>query len=279
MRGLPPFLGAPKMAGMEPPLLYALLGGLFTWGLTAVGAASVFLAREPSRKLLDGMLGFAAGVMLAASVFSLLLPGMEMAEAQGMVPWVPAVVGFLLGGGVLRLVDRFLPHLHLGSGAQEEGLHTPWRRTTLLILAITLHNFPEGLAVGVAFGAAGLDPTGVATLGGAVALAVGMGLQNLPEGLAVAWPLRRAGLPVGWAWFYGQLSAVVEPVGAVLGALLVGEMLGLLPYLMALAAGAMVFVIVEEVIPESHAEGNGDVATFGVMAGFALMMALDVALG
>lgn len=265
---------------METPVfLYALLGGLFTWGLTAVGAASVFLAQEPSRKLLDGMLGFAAGVMLAASVFSLLLPGMEMAEAQGMVPWVPAVVGFLLGGALLRLMDRFLPHVHLGPGAQEEGVRTLWRRTTLLILAITLHNFPEGLAVGVAFGAAGLDPTGTATLGGAIALAVGIGLQNLPEGLAVAWPLRRAGIGAGKAWFYGQLSAIVEPIGALLGALLVTQMFYLLPYLMALAAGAMVFVIVEEVIPESQAEGNGDISTFGVMTGFALMMALDVALG
>ncbi len=264
---------------MESPILYALMGGLFTWGLTALGAASVFLTREPSRKLLDGMLGFAAGVMLAASVFSLLLPAMEMAEARGGVPWVPAAVGFLLGGGLLRLLDRFLPHVHLDPKAAVEGLATPWRRTTLLILAITLHNFPEGLAVGVAFGAVGLDPTGTATFGGAVALALGIGLQNLPEGLAVAWPLRRAGVGAGPAWFYGQLSAMVEPVGALLGALLVQEMFALLPYLMALAAGAMVFVIVEEVIPESQAEGNGDIATFGVMTGFALMMILDVALG
>ena len=251
---------------MEPFLLYALLGGLFTWGLTAVGAASVFFAREPSRKLLDAMLGFAAGVMLAASVFSLLVPGMEMAEAQGKNPIFPAVVGFLLGGGLIRLLDRYLPHVHLGPKDAPEGLKTLWRRTTLLILAIALHNFPEGLAVGVAFGAAGLDPTGAATLGGAIALALGIGLQNLPEGLAIAW-------------FYGQLSAIVEPLGAVLGALLVAQMMALLPYLMAMAAGAMVFVVVEEVIPESQAEGNGDTATFGVMTGFALMMALDVALG
>ena len=156
---------------MEPFLLYALLGGLFTWGLTAVGAASVFFAREPSRKLLDAMLGFAAGVMLAASVFSLLVPGMEMAEAQGKNPIFPAVVGFLLGGGLIRLLDRYLPHVHLGPKDAPEGLKTLWRRTTLLILAIALHNFPEGLAVGVAFGAAGLDPTGAATLGGAIALA------------------------------------------------------------------------------------------------------------
>ena len=277
---MPGDLGYPKIGAMEAPLLYALLGGLFTWGLTALGAASVFLAREPSRKLLDGMLGFAAGVMLAASVFSLLIPGMEMAEAQGVTPWVPAVVGFLAGGGLLRLLDRFLPHLHLGFPMEaREGIPTPWRRTTLLILAIALHNFPEGLAVGVAFGAAGLDPTGAATLGGAIALALGIGLQNLPEGLAVAWPLRRAGVGAGLAWFYGQLSAIVEPIGAVLGALLVQQMLALLPYLMALAAGAMVFVIVEEVIPESQREGNGDVSTFGVMMGFALMLALDVALG
>lgn len=265
---------------MEPPLLYALLGGLFTWGLTAIGAASVFLAREPSRKLLDGMLGFAGGVMMAASVFSLLIPSMEMAESRGMIPWVPAVVGFLAGGGLLRLLDRLLPHLHLGFPTEaREGIPTPWRRTTLLVLALTLHNFPEGLAVGVAFGAAELDPTEVATLGGAIALALGLGLQNLPEGLAVAWPLRQAGVPAGLAWFYGQLSAIVEPIGAVLGALLVAQALPLLPYLMALAAGAMIFVIVEEVIPESQREGNGDVSTFGVMTGFSLMMFLDVALG
>ena len=226
---------------MEPFLLYALLGGLFTWGLTAVGAASVFFAREPSRKLLDAMLGFAAGVMLAASVFSLLVPGMEMAEAQGKNPIFPAVVGFLLGGGLIRLLDRYLPHVHLGPKDAPEGLKTLWRRTTLLILAIALHNFPEGLAI--------------------------------------AWPLRRVGIGAGLAWFYGQLSAIVEPLGAVLGALLVAQMMALLPYLMAMAAGAMVFVVVEEVIPESQAEGNGDLATFGVMTGFALMMALDVALG
>ncbi|GAA6740320.1 ZIP family metal transporter [Thermus oshimai] len=262
------------------PILYALLGGLFTWGLTAVGAASVFLTKEPSRKLLDGMLGFTAGVMLAASVFSLLLPGMEAAEAQGMNPLVPAILGFLLGGGLIRLLDAVLPHLHLGEPREAaEGPKTPWRRTTLLILAITLHNFPEGLAVGVAFGAVGADPTGAATLGGAIALALGIGIQNVPEGLAVAWPLRRAGIGAGKAWFYGQLSAIVEPLGALLGVLLVTQMLYLLPYLMALAAGAMVFVIVEEVIPESQAEGNGDISTFGVMTGFALMMALDVALG
>ena len=244
-----------------------------------MGAASVFLAREPSRTLLDGMLGFAAGVMLAASVFSLLLPGMEMAQAQGKSPLLPAVVGFLLGGAFLRLLDRYLPHVHLGPKDAPEGLKALWRRTTLLILAVTLHNFPEGLAVGVAFGAAGLDPTGAATLGGAVALALGIGLQNLPEGLAIAWPLRRVGIRAGLAWFYGQLSAIVEPVGAMLGALLVAQMMDLLPYLMALAAGAMVFVVVEEVIPESQAEGNGDVSTLGVMTGFAVMMALDVALG
>lgn len=263
---------------MAEPLLHALLGGLFAWGFTAVGAASVFLAREPSRTLLDGMLGFAAGVMLAASVFSLLLPGMEMAQAQGKNPLLPAVVGFLLGGAFLRLLDRYLPHVHLGPKDAPEGLKTPWRRTTLLILAVTLHNFPEGLAVGVAFGAAGLDPTGAATLGGAIALALGIGLHNLPEGLAIAWPLRRAGIGSGLAWFYGQLSAIVEPVGAVLGALLVAQTMDLLPYLMAMAAGAMVFVVVEEVIPESQVEGNRDVSTFGVMAGFAVMMALDVAL-
>ncbi len=265
---------------MPEYLLYALLAGLFTWGLTAVGAASVFFTRAPSRKLLDLMLGFAGGVMLAASVFSLLLPGMEMAEAQGQTPWIPAVVGFLLGGGLLRLLDRFLPHLHLGFPRESaEGLPTSWRRTTLLILAITLHNLPEGLAVGVAFGAWGLDPTGAATLGGAVALAIGIGLQNLPEGLAVAFPLRREGVSPGLAFFYGQLSALVEPLAALLGAALVAQVAPLLPYFMAFAAGAMVYVVVEELIPESQLEGYGDLATLGLMLGFSVMMAMDVALG
>ena len=265
---------------MPEYLLYALLAGLFTWGLTAVGAASVFFTRAPGRKLLDLMLGFAAGVMLAASVFSLLLPGMEMAEAQGQAPWVPAAVGFLLGGGFLRLLDRVLPHLHLDFPKENaEGLPTTWRRTTLLILAIALHNLPEGLAVGVAFGAWALDPTGAATLGGAVALAIGIGLQNLPEGLAVAFPLRREGVSPGLAFFYGQLSAWVEPLGALLGAALVAQVALLLPYFMAFAAGAMVFVVVEELIPESQLEGYGDLATFGLMLGFSVMMALDVALG
>ncbi|MGQ9511524.1 MAG: ZIP family metal transporter [Thermaceae bacterium] len=261
-------------------LVYALGAGLLTWGLTAVGAASVFFARAPSRMLLDLMLGFAAGVMLAASVFSLLLPGMEMAQAQGQIPWVPAVVGFLLGGGLIRALDYLLPHLHLDFPQETaEGLRTTWRRSTLLILAITLHNIPEGLAVGVAFGAWGTDPTGAATLGGAVALALGIGLQNLPEGLAVAFPLRREGVSPGLAFFYGQLSALVEPVAALLGAAVVAQVTPLLPYAMAFAAGAMVYVVVEELIPESQLEGYGDLATLGLMLGFSVMMAMDVALG
>ncbi len=264
---------------MSEVWLQALGAGLFTWGLTALGALSVFLAQAPSQKLLDLLLGLAAGVMLAASFFSLLLPGLEMAEAQGQNPILPLVLGFLTGGGLIRLLDRLLPHLHLGPKDEPEGPSTSWRRTTLLVLAIALHNFPEGLAVGVAFGAVALDPTGTATLGGALALALGIGLQNLPEGLAVAWPLRRAGLSPAVAFFYGQLSAIVEPLGALLGVALVSQALAWLPFLMALAAGAMVFVVVEEVIPEVHESGNGDLATFGAMVGFALMMSLDVALG
>ncbi len=259
------------------PTLQALLATLFTWALTALGAASVFLTREVSRKLLDAMLGFAAGVMIAASYWSLLAPAIEMAEDGPLPAWVPAVVGFLIGGVFLRLVDRILPHLHLGED-QPEGLRTTWRRITLLVLAITLHNFPEGLAVGVAFGAtaAGLPS---ATFAGAAALALGIGIQNFPEGMAVSMPLRREGYPLFKSFWYGQLSGVVEPLAGLLGAWAVLVARPLLPYALAFAAGAMIFVVVEDLIPEAEGSGNTHEATMGVMVGFAVMMLLDVALG
>jgi ZIP family zinc transporter len=264
------------------PVVQALLAGCFTWTVTALGAALVFVTRTMGRALFDAMMGFAAGVMIAASVWSLLIPSIDMARAQDLPEWLPATVGFLLGGTFLRVADRFLPHLHVGARLSEaEGVKTTWRRSTLLVLAITLHNIPEGLAVGVAFGAAASEAAqaGGATLAGAVALAVGIGLQNFPEGVAVAMPLRGEGLSRLRSFWYGQLSGAVEPFSAVLGAFAVLAVRPLLPYALAFAAGAMIFVVVEELIPESQQHGNTDVATLGAMAGFALMMVLDISLG
>ncbi|MGI9176161.1 MAG: ZIP family metal transporter [Rhodothermales bacterium] len=264
------------------PVVQALLAGLFTWGVTALGASLVVFTRTMSRVLLDAMLGFAAGVMIAASFWSLLLPAIDMAEAQGTPGWLPATVGFVLGGIALRGADQFLPHLHLGlPESAAEGIKTSWERATLLVLAITLHNIPEGLAVGVAFGAveAGSGIGGDATLGAALALALGIGLQNFPEGVAVAMPLRGEGVSRGRSFWYGQLSGVVEPVAAVAGAAAVLVFRPILPYALAFAAGAMIFVVVEELIPESHAHHHEDVATMGTILGFAVMMILDVALG
>jgi ZIP family zinc transporter len=262
-----------------PAVWQALAASTFTWGLTALGAAAVFFFRDVSRRALDAALGFTAGVMIAASFWSLLNPAIALSEEMGMVKWVPALVGFLAGAFAMRLMDYVLPHLHLFAQTSEaEGVKTAWERTTLLVLAITLHNIPEGLAIGVAFGAvtAGYES---ATLAGAVALAVGIGIQNCPEGTAVAVPLRREGLSRARAWWYGQLSAVVEPVAAVIGALAVTAMRPLLPYALAFAAGAMIFVVIEEVVPESQSGGHADLATLGTIVGFAVMMTLDVALG
>ncbi len=285
------------------PIVLALFAGIFTWGMTALGASMIFLRKDPSRKFLDGMLGFAAGVMLAASCFSLLIPSIEMSSGGLLPNWLPATVGFLIGGLFLRLVDIVLPHLHIATGTNEiadcdgspecqehghvmgkrdravpEGLKTAWHRTTLLILAITLHNIPEGLAVGVAFGAIAADMSS-ASLGGAIALAIGMGLQNFPEGMAVSFPLRRAGLSTGKSAWWGQFSGLVEPVAAVIGAAAVIVALPLLPYALAFAAGAMVYVVVEEVIPEAQHDEHNDHVTIALMIGFAVMMLLDVALG
>jgi ZIP family zinc transporter len=263
----------------------ALLAGLFTWFVTAAGAALVFFVRGVNYRILDPMLGFAAGVMIAASVWSLLLPSIEMAGQQGLVQWWPAALGFILGGLFLRLCDAYLPHLHLFKPKDEaEGISTSWRRSTLLVLAITLHNIPEGLAIGVLFGAAALSASGLevaqgATVMGAIALTIGIGLQNFPEGMAVSMPLRREGISPRRCFFYGQLSAVVEPIAAVVGAAAVIMVQPVLPYALSFAAGAMIYVVVEELIPESQRHGNTDSATLGTMVGFVVMMILDVALG
>lgn len=264
------------------PVQQALLAGLCTWAVTAAGAAIVLGTRTVSERFLAVMLGFAAGVMLAASYWSLLAPAIAMAESQGGRGWVPALVGLLSGALFLRLADAWLPHLHIGYPMkQAEGVRTSWERATLLVMAITLHNIPEGLAVGVAFGALGVEggmgTTG--TLGGAVALAIGIGIQNFPEGIAVAMPLRATGVSALKSFWYGQLSAIVEPIAAVIGAAAVLTFSPLLPYALAFAAGAMIYVVVEELIPESQLSGHGDSATVATVAGFALMMVLDVALG
>ena len=259
------------------PVVQALIATVGTWGVTAAGAALVFVCKNFSQKYLDASLGMAAGVMIAASYWSLLAPAIEMSEAAyGQAwKWLPPLIGFVLGAVVLRIIDKILPHLHPDL-AVPEGPKTSWHRSTLLVLAITIHNIPEGLAVGVAFGAA---VAGHSTVGAAIALAIGIGLQNFPEGTAVALPLRREGMARGKCFWYGQLSAVVEPIAGVLGALLVISMAAILPYALAFAAGAMIFVVAEELIPESQREGNVDLATMGVIGGFAIMMTLDVALG
>lgn len=261
------------------PVSQALAATLFTWGVTAAGAGLVFLTRTVNQKLMDSMLGFAAGVMIAASYWSLLAPGIQMAEHLGHVPWLTAATGFLGGGLFMRLTDRLLPHLHPNLAmSQREGIKTSWQRSTLLVLAITLHNIPEGLAVGVAFGAvaAGLP---AATIGGAVALAIGIGLQNFPEGTAVSMPLRREGMGRFKSFLLGQASGMVEPLAGVLGALFVIHIRSILPYALCFAAGAMIFVVVEELIPESQRNHkNIDLVTMATMVGFAVMMILDVAL-
>lgn len=265
--------------GSIDPVLAAFLATLFTWGLTALGASLVFLFKKMNRAFFDGMLGFTGGVMVAASFWSLLAPGIEMSPGEGFIKVIPAVVGFAAGALFLFGLDKVLPHLHVNFQMnQKEGIKTPWHKSTLLTLAITLHNIPEGLAVGVLFGAAAAGFDG-ATIGGAVALALGIGLQNFPEGLAVSMPLRRQGLSPMRSFNYGQLSAAVEPVAAVLGAWAVLTFEPILPYALSFAAGAMIFVVVEEVIPESQQEHYTDIATMGFIGGFIIMMTLDVGLG
>lgn len=261
------------------PVMQALIATGFTYFVTLLGAGLVFFFKTINRKVLDAMLGFAAGVMIAASFWSLLAPAIEMSKAAGHLPWLAPMIGFLMGGAFLKLADSILPHVHIGMPVEKaEGVKTSWSRSILLVCAITLHNIPEGLAVGVAFGAvaAGIPS---ATLAGAVALAVGIGIQNFPEGAAVSIPLRREGLSRRKSFFYGQLSGIVEPIAGVIGAVAVLSMRPLLPYALSFAAGAMIYVVVEELIPEAQSSGNSDFATVGTMLGFAIMMLLDVALG
>ncbi|RZK04178.1 MAG: ZIP family metal transporter [Flavobacterium sp.] len=259
------------------PILAALYATLFTWGLTAFGASFVFFFKNMNRAVLDGMLGFTGGVMVAASYWSLLAPAIEMSEGEGFVKVIPAAVGFMLGAVFLFGLDKTLPHLHINF-KETEGVKSPWQRTTLLVLAITLHNIPEGLAVGVLFGgvAAGIPEASIA---GAVTLAIGIGIQNFPEGIAVSMPLRRMGMSRWKSFMYGQSSALVEPIAGVIGAVAVTFFTPILPYALAFAAGAMIFVVVEEVIPETQQDKNTDIATLGFIGGFVVMMTLDVALG
>lgn len=268
-----------EFMGSLDPVLAAFIATIFTWLMTAAGASLVFLFKEMKRAWLDGMLGFTGGVMIAASFWSLLAPSIEMAENQGQIAWVPPAIGFAAGALFLFALDRLMPHLHINFKREEaEGPETNLHKTTLLVLAITLHNIPEGLAVGVLFGgvAAGIDG---ASIGAAVALAIGIGIQNFPEGLAVSMPLRRQGVSRGRSFWYGQLSAIVEPVAGVVGAAAVLFFEPILPYALAFAAGAMIYVVIEEVVPETQLDKYTDISTLGFIGGFLVMMILDVALG
>ncbi|WKN29850.1 ZIP family metal transporter [Porifericola rhodea] len=269
-----------SLIGELHPVTQALIATCFTWGVTALGASAVFFFKRIDQKVMDGMLGFAAGVMIAASYWSLLAPAIEMAEESETASWVPAAGGFLLGGAFLFAIDKVLPHLHIGFPREEaEGVKTQWHRSILLVLAITLHNIPEGLAVGVAFGAIAADISSTTTLAGAIVLALGIGIQNFPEGISVSVPLRREGMSRRKSFWYGQLSGFVEPLAGVVGAAAVLFFQPILPYALSFAAGAMIFVVVEELIPESQYNKNTDIATVGTMLGFTIMMILDVALG
>ena len=270
----------------QSPIVQALIGGLFTWGLTALGASLVFFFKTSNRKVLDMCLGFTGGVMIAASFWSLLSPAIATVEKQqelgitNLPVWFAPAVGFLLGALFLYYLDKKIPHLHLFEPLENaEGPKTDLKKTELLVLAIALHNIPEGLAVGVAFGALahGID-IGI-EIGGAIALAIGMGIQNAPEGFAVSMPLRRQGFSKLKSWQWGQMSAIVEPIFAVIGAAIVMLVYPILPYALAFAAGAMIFIVIEEVVPESQRGGNTDIASLGLIAGFIIMMCLDVALG
>ena len=261
------------------PVWGALIATTFTWLVTALGASFVFFFKTMKRSVFDGMLGFTGGVMVAASFWSLLAPAIEMSGGEGFMKVFPSAIGFALGAMFLFGLDKVMPHLHINfSENKSEGIETKWHKTTLLVLAITLHNIPEGLAVGVLFGgvAAGIPEASIA---GAVVLAIGIGIQNFPEGIAVSMPLRRHGMSRRKSFWYGQLSAIVEPIAGVVGALAVTFFTPILPYALAFAAGAMIFVVVEEVIPETQQDKYTDIATLGFIGGFLVMMTLDVALG
>lgn len=258
------------------PILQALIATLFTWAITALGAGTVFLTKNFGNRFLNAMLGFAAGVMIAAAYWSLLAPSIELSRGGALPAWLPPVVGFLLGGAALWVIDRLLPHLHTGfPEADIEGIPTSWKRSTLLMLAVTLHNIPEGLAVGVAFGATA-SLLHIVNPASAIALAVGIGIQNFPEGMAIALPLRREGMTMGKSFIYGQFSGMVEPLAGLAGAAAVIALTPILPYAMSFAAGAMFYVVVEELIPECQREGNTNLPTVAAMLGFAVMMMLEV---
>ena len=276
----------------QNPIIQALFAGLFTWIITAIGSGLVFFFNSSHRKALDISLGFTGGVMIAASFWSLLAPAIEYVEMQkelgltNMPSWLAPTIGFFLGALFLFGLDKIIPHLHMfEKKTNAEGVNTKWQKTILLVLAIAMHNIPEGLAVGVAFGAISSPEIvnnlniEIFTLGSAIALAIGIGIQNFPEGFAVSMPLRRQGMSKFKSWQWGQLSAIVEPIFAVIGAAIVLQVLPILPYALAFAAGAMIFIVVEEVIPESQKGGNTDLATMGLIAGFIVMMGLDVGLG
>lgn len=264
-----------------PAWLQALAGTAFTYGMTALGAGLVFFFKEIKRDVLNLMLGFASGIMIAASFWSLLAPAIEQAEMNGDIAWLTVSIGFGLGGVFLYIADKTIPHMHFGPNHETEGIPTHLKRTILLVFSITLHNIPEGLAVGVAFGGAMQMDNPVAGVLAAVSVALGIGIQNFPEGAAVSIPLRQEGLSRWKAFLYGQASGIVEPIAGILGALLVSKVTTLLPYALAFAAGAMIYVVVEELIPEAQqtTSSKRHFAVFGVMAGFIIMMILDVALG
>lgn len=261
------------------PILLAIIAGTFTYFMTAIGAALVFFTFRVGEKLLDTMLGVASGVMIAASFWSLLEPSIELSRSLSLPVWLPPSAGFLSGAIFLRVVDILIPHLHIGLEKEKaEGIKCELKKTTLLVLAVTLHNIPEGLAVGVAFGAL-VHQGDITSFMGAISLTVGIGVQNLLEGLAVAFPLRGEGFSKTKSFMLGQASAMVEPVGAVIGAVAVSMIQPIMPYALSFAAGAMIFVVVEDLIPQSQQRGNSDLATMGTILGFIIMMILDVGIG
>lgn len=266
--------------GTAPPFVQALIAGIITWLLTALGAATVFIFKTVNQKILSSMQGFAAGIMIAASFWSLLQPAIE-SNSDSSMPWLPAAIGFLLGGVFIRVLDVVIPHIHQNatdSSQKQEGVNTSLNKNTLLVLAITLHNIPEGLSIGVAFGGVATG-NAQATVLGAIVLAIGIGIQNIPEGAALSLPIHAAGQSKWKSFNYGQVSAIVEPIFATIGAAAVLVITPMLPYALAFAAGAMIFVVVEELIPDSQSSENTDLATLSLMLGFTIMMVLDVALG
>ncbi len=258
--------------------MQVMIGLLIPFLGTTLGAATVFLMRnEMNKKVEKILLGFASGVMIAAAIWSLIIPSIDMAEEQGKVAWIPAAIGFLLGMIFLLILDHLIPHLHLESD-KPEGIKSKLKKTTMMVFAVTLHNIPEGMAVGVTFAGAILGNTGI-TIAGAMALAIGIAIQNFPEGAIISMPLKSEGMSKSKAFLYGTLSGIVEPIGAIITILLTNTVIPVLPYLLSFAAGAMIYVVVEELIPESQAGEHSNIGTIGVAIGFVIMMILDVSLG